>query len=104
MTIINRTFLRLALLPLPVYKKFGIDGGQLKAILETKLTMDDRRPSAMFQAQRKKDNPVKAATVLTMLFSALMGLFFLLAFSFEVNMVTSLSLYFSLVFIMLSAT
>ena len=101
MTIINKSFLGLALLPLPVYKRMGVDVSQLKAILETKLTMDDRRPSAMYQAQRKKDKPIKAATVLTMVFSALMGLFFLLAFGFDVNITTSLSLYFSLVFVML---
>jgi ABC-2 type transport system permease protein len=104
MNIINKTFLSLTLLPSTLYKNLGVDISQLKAILETKLTMDDRRPMAMYQGRNKKDKPIKAATIMTMLFSAVMGIFFLFAFAFDYSMITSLSLYFTVLFVMLSAT
>jgi ABC-2 type transport system permease protein len=77
MNIINRSFLKVALLPKSAYRKLGVDVEQMKAILVTKLTMDDRRASALYQNQRKKDKPVTAATLGTMVMSALMGLLFL---------------------------
>jgi ABC-2 type transport system permease protein len=104
MNIINKSFLALALLPSAFYKKLGADIPQLRSILETKLTMDDRRPVAMYQVKAKKDKPIKAATIMTMLFSAVMGMFFLFAFAFDYNMITSLSIYFTVLFVMLSAT
>jgi hypothetical protein len=104
MNIINKVFLRLALLPSPVYKKMGINITQLRAILVTKLTMDDRRPSTLYHSQRKKDKPVSAATLITMVISAVMGMLFLLAFSFGTNYSTSFTIYFALLFVMLSAS
>ncbi|MCW3073775.1 MAG: hypothetical protein JWP69_844 [Flaviaesturariibacter sp.] len=105
MNFINKAFLRLALLPSPLYKNMGVSLPQLRAILTTKLTMDDRRVNAFAQVQnRKKAKPMTKATLLTMLLSAFMGLFFLLSFSIGKDIQTQLTFYFSMFFFMLSAT
>lgn len=105
MNIINRLFLRMTLLPVGLYQRLGVDQEQLKAILYTKLLMDDRRPNTLHQTQRKKRNkPVSLATLGTMLLSGLLGLAYLFSFSIGTNMITSLTVYFSMFFFMLSAT
>lgn len=105
MNIINKFFLGLALAPARFYKSIGVNTYQLKAILTTKLTMDERRPNAISQARkRKKAKPVSMATVGTMLMSAVLGAIYLLAFSIGNDIVTQLTFYFTLFFIMLSLT
>ena len=105
MNFINKAFLRLALLPAPLYKNMGVHLPHLKAILTTKLTMDDRRVNAFAQVQKsKKAKPVTRATLLTMLLSAFMGLFFLISFGIGKDIETQLTFYFSMFFFMLSAT
>jgi hypothetical protein len=102
---VNKIFLKLILLPAPVYKSMGVNVKQLSSILITKLTMDDRRPNTLQQTRtRNKDKQVSMATLGTMLMSGLIGLVYLFAFSIGVNMVTSLTIYFSMFFFMLSAT
>lgn len=105
MNIINKLFLKLALLPAPLYRSTGVDIAQLQTILATKLTMDDRRPNTFHQtSKRKKDTPISFATVGTMLMSALLGIFYLSAFFLGNSMVTQLTFYFSFFFFMLAAT
>jgi hypothetical protein len=105
MTVINKAFLKFALLPSAMYRKLGVNTLQLRSILQTKLTIDDRRPNAMQQTSyRKKDKPITAATIGTMIISALMGLLYLLAFGIGDDMITHLTVYFTLFFFMLSAT
>ncbi|WP_153800274.1 hypothetical protein [Foetidibacter luteolus] len=95
MNIINTALLRLVLLPAPLYNKMGVNSRHLKAILGAKLTMDDRRPNTFQQLQRNRDSkPVKLATLVTMLWSALMGAFFLVSFRFGSNNETQLTTYF----------
>src|SRR6476619_5386049 len=103
MNIINRALLRLALLPSPLYRKINVDVSQLRAILSTKLTLDDRRPGTLQQTRaRKSSRPVKSATIATMFSSALMGLVFLLAFVIGNDIITQLCFYYSFFFFMLS--
>ncbi len=105
MNIINRFLLKTVLLPEPLYKNIGVNVPQLKAILTTKLTMDDRRPPALSQIRRRtKDKPVSMATLGTMAISALLGLFYLLLLSIGSNVVTQLTFYFTAFFVMLSLT
>lgn len=105
MTVINKAFLKFALLPSAAYRIMGVNTKQLRSILQTKLTIDDRRPNTLQQTSyRKKDKPVTAATIGTMIVSALMGLLYLLAFSVGSNMITHLTVYFTFFFFMLSAT
>jgi ABC-2 type transport system permease protein len=64
MNIINKFLLRAALLPKPLFKKMGIDVRHLKVILETKLLMDDRRPTTLHQARaNRKEKAVNMATL-----------------------------------------
>ena len=105
MHIINKTFLKLALLPGGAYKRLGVNGTHLKAILTAKLTIDDRRPNTLQQTRsRKPDKPVTAATAGTVLVSLFMGLIFLISFYIGQNTVTHLTFYFSFFFFMLAAS
>ncbi|HWJ90807.1 MAG TPA: hypothetical protein VNR87_06830 [Flavisolibacter sp.] len=105
MQIINKAFLKLALLPSGLYHKMGVQLPQLRSILQTKLTMDDRRPNTVQQTSRKKSSrPVSRATIGTMIVSALLGLVYLLSFVVGQDKVTQLTVYFSFFFFMLSAT
>lgn len=105
MHIINKSFLKFALLPAGLYQRMGINTIHLKAILTAKLTMDDRRPNTLQQAQyRKSEKPVSAATVGTILISAFIGLVFLVSFAIGKNAVTHLTFYFSFFFFMLAAS
>jgi uncharacterized protein (DUF3820 family) len=105
MNIINKGFLKLALLPSSFYRGIGVDTVKLKAIVTTKLIMDDRRPNSLQQSRkRKKEKQVSLATIGTMIMSALMGLLYLLVFSVGTDIVTQLTFYFTLFFFMLSLT
>jgi ABC-2 type transport system permease protein len=102
---VNKIFLKLVLLPAAIYKSLGVNIEQLNSILVTKLIMDDRRPNTIQQtSNRNKGKQVSLATLGTMLMSGLIGLVYLFAFSIGSNMVTSLTIYFSMFFFMLSAT
>jgi ABC-2 type transport system permease protein len=105
MNLVNKMFLRLALLPSGLYRQMGVDTRQLKAILNTKLLLDDRRPNTWQQTQRRKQKkPVSFATVGSMILSAVLGFFYLFAFAIGANMLTHLTFYFSMFFFMLAAT
>ena len=105
MNVINRFFLTVALLPSRFYAGIGVNTTQLKAILHTKLVMDDRRPPSLSQMRRrKKEKPISMATLGTMLVSALFGVFYLFLFSVGKNLVTQLTFYFTVFFVMLSLT
>jgi hypothetical protein len=105
MTIINRFFLKMALLPSGVYRTMGVNTAQLKSILVTKLTMDDRRPGTMQQTRKRRSSkPVTMATVGTMAVSLLIGLVYLFSFLVGQDIVTNLTVYFSFFFFMLSAS
>jgi ABC-2 type transport system permease protein len=96
MNIINSALLRFALLPSALYRKIGVNTQHLGVILNAKLIMDDRRPNTFQQIQRKRNNkPVSTATLGTMLWSAFMGLIFLLSFMFGKSYETKFTIYFS---------
>jgi len=105
MNYINQLFLRLALLPIGIYKRLGVDTVQLKTIVSTKLLMDDRRPNTFHQTQHnRKQTPITMSTVGTMLLCALFGLIYLMAFTFGNNIITQFTLYYSFFFFMLAST
>ncbi|MEO7530850.1 MAG: hypothetical protein ABIS69_05545, partial [Sediminibacterium sp.] len=105
MNIFNKFFLWLLLTPVGLYRRMGANPLHLKAILTTKLLMDDRRPAGMQQMRKKKkDKPTTAATLGTMFFTGLMGCFFLFAFSVGGDYVTQYTFYFSLYIFILAST
>ncbi len=96
MNIINRFFLHLLLLPSGMYQKMGVSIPHLKAILTTKLIMDDRRPNSIHQTQKKKQQkPIRFATLGMMLYTTFLGCFFLVAFAFGHDAVTKFTIFFS---------
>jgi hypothetical protein len=106
MTFINKILLAFVLLPSPLYRSWGINTDQLKAILTAKLTMDDRRPNTI-QATRQQRNGKKEisnATLGTMFISLLMGAMFLFSFMLGNDYTTKLTLYYSLFIVMLAMT
>lgn len=105
MNIFNKGLLKLVLLPSAFYRNMDVDVEQLRIILDTKLTIDDRRVNPIAQSRRKKNaKPVKMATIGTMLISAVMGVVFLFSFSLGRNIETQLTFYYSLMFFMLAMT
>ncbi|MES2003512.1 MAG: hypothetical protein V4450_03245 [Bacteroidota bacterium] len=105
MNFINRFFLQLLLLPSGIYRKMGVNIPHLKAILTTKLIMDDRRPNSIHQAQKKKQQkPIRFATLGMMLYTALLGCFFLVAFAFGKDALTKFTIYFSFYIFILTST
>jgi hypothetical protein len=102
--IINRFFLSTVLLPSGLYKRMGVDVSHLKAILNTKLVIDDRRPNTIQQTRQQKDKNITGATLGTMLISAVMGAFFLTGFFVGKDYVTRLTVYFGLYIFMLASS
>jgi len=77
----------------------------LKAILVAKLTMDNRRPAAFQQVRATKEKKeLNKATLKTMFFSLIMGLFFLFSFAIGNDITTQLTFFFSMFIFMLAAT
>lgn len=75
----NRLLLFLVMLPKGLWKSLGADTVQLKAILQAKLTVDDRKPFSMGAnkaIQRKKKKPNKNTSLLTAFISLLMGMIY----------------------------
>src|SRR5687768_13226891 len=105
MNLLNKILLYLALLPEGLYRKMGVNTAHLRAILQTKLTLDDRRPNTLHQtSNRKKDKPVNAATVGTFFMSAVIGIVYLVAFEIGKDVVLQFTIYYSFFIFMLAAT
>ncbi len=103
MNVINKFILGIVLSPQSLYTRLGVNVYHLRAILTTKLIIDDRRPNTFQQVQLKKsEKPVTAATLGTMVMSAILGLIFLSSFSVGDDYVTHLTVYFSIYIVLLS--
>ena len=99
---INRLLLWCFLLPTGVYRRFGADIPQLKAILITKLTIDDRTVTGLFAASnRNKEGGSNLATVITMVLAFVMGLLFTFVFAIDDDL-SRLTVYFSIYGFMLA--
>ena len=105
MNLINKFFLYLLFLPAALYRRMGVDVENLRSILHYKLIMDDRRPNSIHQTrQAKQKKPISFSTLGLMLFSAFLGIFFLVSFAVGKDMVTSLAFYFSFYIFILAST
>jgi hypothetical protein len=92
-------------MPAALYRKMGVDVENLRSILHYKLIMDDRRPNSIHQTrQAKQKKPISFSTLGLMLFSAFLGIFFLVSFAVGKDMVTSLAFYFSFYIFILAST
>lgn len=99
----NKILLAAVLLPRQLYSRWGIDVPRLTSILKIKLTMDERRPNTLQATRQRRSNEkeINNATLGTMIVSVLMGLAFLGAFALSDDLVTQLTLYFSMFITML---
>ncbi len=102
---VNKFFLFILFLPEKLYEKLGVNTNQLKAIVSTKLLMDNRRPNSIQYAQQKKSGkPIQSATRGIMMLSFFMGIFFITPFMLINNSLTQFTIFFSLYIFFLAST
>ncbi|HEY8397141.1 MAG TPA: hypothetical protein VIK80_04315 [Flavihumibacter sp.] len=76
----------------------------MRLILRYKLIMDDRRPNTFQQTQiKRKNSTINRATYGTMLMALLMGLLNLVSFAMGSDLLTHLTIYFSIFLFLLSS-
>lgn len=101
---ISAFFMWLAMLPARWYAAMGINPEQMRLILRYKLIMDDRRPNTFQQTQiKRKNSTINRATYGTMLMALLMGLLNLVSFAMGSDLLTHLTIYFSIFLFLLSS-
>lgn len=106
MNSVNKLMLRFVLLPSAFYKKTGVNTSHLRAILHTKLLMDDRRPNTFQQVRQhnKEEKEISNATLGTIFISTIVGLFLLISFLYGTDYTTKLTFFFSMFIFMLAGT
>lgn len=100
----NRFFLAAVALLNPLWLRLGVNVPQLRAILQAKLIMDDRRPNAYTQMQQKKRKEMKNGSVVMLLVSLLMGLFYLYFFFVSPDHLMQLFMWFTVYMVMMTIT
>ncbi len=96
MNIFNKILLKLVLFPSGLYTRMGVNVNHLKAILTTKLMMDDRRPNSFQQMQQKRrKKTISTATLSTMLMALIAGGLFAFISALLDNTLTKFTIYFS---------
>lgn len=105
MNFIDKFLVKIVLLPTAFYQSLGINTLQLKAILQTKITLGDRTPTgirAIKRANQKK--PTTGVSFSQLLMSVFLGLIFMTSFFIGQNYETKLTLYFSMFMFILAST
>src|SRR5690606_17637064 len=100
----NRFFLAAVALLNPLWLRLGVNVPQLRAILQAKLIMDDRRPNAYTQMQQKKRKEMKNGSVVMLLVSLLLGLFYLYVFVLSPDHLMQLFMWFTVYMVMMTTT
>lgn len=85
-------------------KKWGIDTNQLKVILATKLTMDDRRPNTFTHAKKNKGKPVNGVNMMSLIISFFMGAFYIMFLALFDMPLVGHTIYFTLIMVSLTLT
>lgn len=105
MNFIDKFLVKIVLLPTAFYKGLGINTIQLKAILQTKITLGDRTPTgirAIKRANQKK--PTTGIGITQFIMNTVLGLVFMFSFFIGINYETKLTLYFSMFMFILAST
>lgn len=98
----NRLLLYLIMLPSGLWRSLGADPEQLRAILNVKLILDDRRPLNMGRPQKKKNQRFRSVWAMFIsLMTGLMCVFVLWAMD---DMLSALWSYFTVFILLLSIT
>lgn len=93
---ISQFLYRLVLLPMPLYRSWGVNTTQLALILRYKLIIDDRRPNTFQQTRnRQRKEGISNAMLGTMLMALFMGLINLVAFAIGRDTLTHLTFFFT---------
>ena len=91
--VMKKFFLGLVMLPSPVWRGMGADTAQLRAILDVRLTLDDRNPIGIGRQQKlKKDRSY--TTLINSLMYLAFGAIYMGPISVIPDRVTSLTIYF----------
>ena len=101
---INKYIIKFILLFKSLLTKFGVNNYQVANILNTKLKIDDRRPNMYNQYKGKKQKETKNASLLVMIFLAVMGLFITIFIAFFKQPFLGHTIYFAMFMIMLAFT
>ncbi len=105
MTVFDKIFLWLFMLGSPLYRKINVNISHLKAILTVKLTIDNRRPSTLYQMRSKQEKKeLNNSTLSTMLSSLVIGALLLISFGIGADLTTRLTFFFSMFVFLLAAT
>jgi len=105
MNFIDKFLVKIVLLPTTFYRGLGINTLQLKAILQTKITLGDRTPTGIRAIKRANPKKPTSGVSFSQLFmSVFLGLFFMTSFYFGQNYETKLTLYFSMFMFILAST
>jgi hypothetical protein len=99
----NKLFLFLIMLPQGLYKKLGADPAQLRALLDVKLKLDDRKPPQIGRSQKQKKDR-RFAMALGMFVSFLTGLIYVFPLLMIDDPLSALWLYFTMFLFLLSFT
>jgi hypothetical protein len=91
----KKIFLGLAMLPAPVWRGMGADTDQLRAILDVRLTLDDRNPVGI-GLQQKQRKVRKYSTLINTFMFTLLGGMYMLPIAEIPDRVLSLTIYFAL--------
>lgn len=94
--------MRILLLPRGLWKRLGLNVEQLRVILETKITIDDRRPITSFGNQNNK--PASSSTVMQLLITGIMGAVLLLFLVLIPDDLVAYAMYFTALMCVLSLT
>ncbi len=90
---INKLLLRLVMLPSALWQSMGADVVQLRAILQVRLTMDDRKPMSIGRQQKKGR---KSYSMVSVFMYCVLGCFYMFPLLAVGDRILSLTMYFSL--------
>lgn len=99
----NKLFLFLVMLPQGLYRKLGADTEQLRALLDVKLKLDDRKPFQFGSAQKKKKGR-RFGSVLGVLISFFTGFIYIFPLLMVEDRLSALWLFFTMFLFLLSFT
>ena len=93
----NKLLLNLVMLPSALWRSMGADIAQLRALLNTRLILDDRKPISvgMSRPQKQKKDRKYGTLVSTFIF-LMMGCFYMFPLAIISDRIFSLTIYFSL--------
>jgi len=90
----NKLLLYLVMLPSALWRSLGADTDQLRAILDLKLTLDDRKPLTLGRPQKKKS--IKYGSILSALIYLGMGCMYILPLLVLPDRIFSITVFFTL--------